>query len=212
MAFRKSLILRSTRSARLEGRMASDPAIRLFRFTALALVFALAALPVRAADLAAAVAGLGGDSFAAKEKAIVALGKTGDPHAVPILQALGDDRLRVAPDGRIVLLATVGGTARLTDAASGEELKELAPDGLERIIVNNRLRGAIEAALGALTLFSPDPAARLAAAQDVLKHPSPESAALLDKAMAAEQDGEIRTAMQRGLFAVRLFAGSKDEQ
>ena len=40
------------------------------------------------------VAGLGGDSFADKEKAIVALGKLGDPRAVPILQALGDDRLR----------------------------------------------------------------------------------------------------------------------
>ena len=50
-----------------------------------------------------------------------------------------------------------GGTTRLTDAATGEPLKDLAPDGLDRIIVNNRLRGAIEAALGGLTLFSPDP-------------------------------------------------------
>src|SRR6266851_8446196 len=184
----------------------------VFRLAALVLVLALAALPARAADLAAAVAGLGGDSFAAKEKAIVGLGKTGDPHAVPILQALGDDRLRVAPDGRIVLLATVGGTARLTDAASGEELKDIAPDSLDRIIVNNRLRGAIEAALGALTLFSPDPAARLAAAQDALRHPSADTVALLDKALAAEQDPEIRAAMQRSLFGARLFSGSKEER
>src|SRR6266851_839306 len=184
----------------------------VFRLAALVLVLALAALPARAADLAAAVAGLGGDSFAAKEKAIVGLGKTGDPHAVPILQALGDDRLRVAPDGRIVLMATVGGTARLTDAASGEELKDVAPDSLDRIIVNNRLRGEIEAALGALTLFSPDRAARLAAAQDVLKHPSPEAAPTLEKALAAEQDDEVRAAMQRSLAGARLFAGSKDEQ
>src|SRR2546423_1847532 len=53
----------------------------------LVLILALAALPARAEDLAAVVAGLGGDSFAAKEKAIVALGKTGDPRAVPILEA-----------------------------------------------------------------------------------------------------------------------------
>src|SRR5712692_4702093 len=174
----------------------------LIAVAALVLPLIAATYPARAADLAAAVAGLGGDSFAAKEKAIVALGKTGDPHAVPILQALGDDRLRVAPDGRIVVLPTVGGTARLTDAASGEELKDLAPDSLDRIIVNNRLRGAIEAALGALTLFSPDRAARLAAAQDVLRHPSAEAGALLEKALAAEQDGEIQAAMQRGLAAV----------
>ena len=78
--------------------------------------------------------------------------------------------------------------------------------------MNNRLRGAIEAALGALTLFSPDRAARLAAAQDVLKHPSSETVATLEKALAAEQDAEIRAAMQRSLAAARLFAGSRDDQ
>ena len=185
---------------------------RVLRLAALALILVLAALPARAEDLAGAVAGLGGDSFAAKEKAIVALGKLGDPRAVPILQALGDDRLRRAPDGRIVLLATAGGTTRMTDAVTGQELPSMVPDSLDRVIVNNRLRGAIEAALGALTLFSPDPAARLAAAQDVLKHPSPGTAALLEKAMAAEHDAETRAAMQRGLFAVRLFAGTSEEQ
>jgi len=220
MTRRKFLILRSPRSGRLEGRTAAAPVSRRLHLAALALLVALAALPARAedlpgdlaGDLAGVVSGLGGDGFAAKEKAIVALGKLGDPHAVPILQALSDDRLRRAPDGRIVLLATAGGTTKLIDAVSGQELPDVAPDSLDRIIVNNRLRGAIEAALGVLTLFSPDPAARLAAAQDVLKHPSPDAVALLQKAIAAEQDGEIRAAMQRSLFAVRLFAGSKDEQ
>ena len=192
----------------------------ILRLAALALILALAALPARAedlpgdlpGDLTGAVAGLGGDSFAAKEQAIVALGKLGDPRAVPILQALSDDRLRRAPDGRIVLLATAGGTTRANDAVSGQALSDLAPDSLERIIVTNRLRGAIEAALGALRLFSPDRAARLAAAQDVLRHPSAESVALLDKSMAAEQDAEIHAAMQRSLFGARLFAGSKEDR
>src|SRR5438093_1358531 len=133
----------------------------VLRLAALSLILVLAALPAMAEDLATLVPGLAGDSFAAKDKAIVALGKLGDPRAVPILQALGDDRLRRAPDGRVVLLTKAGGTTRLTDAASGEELADVAPDSLDRIIVNNRLRGSIEAALGALTLFSPDRAARL---------------------------------------------------
>src|SRR5687767_8530049 len=184
---------------------------RLFRRTALALILVLAGLPARADELAAAVAGLAGDSFAAREKAIVALGKLGDPRAVPILQALGDNRLRRAPDGSVVLLATAGGTTRMTEAASGRELGDVAPDSLERIIVNNRLRGAIEAALGELTLFSPDRTARLAAAQDALKHPSADSVRLLDKAIAAEADPEIRAAMQRSLSAARLFAGTNEE-
>ncbi|MGC2411495.1 MAG: urea ABC transporter permease subunit UrtB [Stellaceae bacterium] len=185
---------------------------RLFRFAALGLLLVLAALPARAEDLATVVPGLAGEGFASKEKAIIALGKLGDPRAVPILRAMSDDRLRQAPDGRIVLLATSGDTTQMTDAVSGEELTGIAPDSLERIIVNNRLRGAIEAVLGTLTLFSPDPAARLAAARDVLKHPSPDAAALLDKALAAEKDPEIQAAMRRSLAAVRLFAGTRDEQ
>ena len=178
----------------------------------LAMFVVLAALPARADGLAEAVAGLAAEGFAAKEKAIVALAKTGDPKAVPVLQALGDDRLRTTSDGRVVVLATAGGTTKVVDPATGEELKDLAPDSLDRVIVNNRLRGAIEAALGSLTLFSPDRAARLAAAQEVLKHPGAAAAAALEKALAAEQDPEVREAMQRGLAGARLSAGSKNEQ
>ena len=92
--------------------------------------------------------------------------------------------------------------AKLTDPISGAEVSGVAPDAAERIRVNNRLRGAIEGALGELTLFSPDPAARLAAAQDALRHPSADQAALLEKALAAEKDPEIRAAMEQSLSAV----------
>jgi len=49
----------------------------LFRVALLALVLWAAALPAWAEDMAATVAGLGGASFADKEKAVVALGKSG---------------------------------------------------------------------------------------------------------------------------------------
>jgi urea transport system permease protein len=184
---------------------------RVFRLVTLALILWAAALPASAEDLEA-VAGLGGASFADKEKAVVALGKSGDPRAVSILQALAGDRLRKAPDGRVVIVDTAGSGAKVTDAATGERLPGLAPDSLDRIIVNNRLRGTIEATLGTLTLFSPDRAARRGAAQDALRHPSAETAALLEKALMAEQDSEIRTAMQRSLAASQLFSGSKEER
>ena len=102
MAFRKFLILRSLRSGRLEGRTVADPVARLLRLIGCALILSVAALPARAEDLASVVSELAGDSFAAREKAIVALGTLGDPLAVPILEALSDDRLRRAPDGRVV--------------------------------------------------------------------------------------------------------------
>src|SRR5205085_2872206 len=185
---------------------------RSLRVIMLALLLIVAAAPARADDLAGAVAGLGGDSFAAKEKAVVALGKLGDPRALPILKALSEDRLRKAPNGRVVIIETIGGAMKISDAATGQEASGVAPDSLDRIIVNNRLRNAIEGALGALTLFSPDRGARLAAAQDALRRPSAESMALLEKALVAEQDPEIRDALQRSLSAARLMSGSKEER
>jgi len=211
MAPKTSLILRRLRSGRLGGCTASRQAPWL-RLAGLMLLLILGALPVHAEDFSVVVAGLGGASFAEKEKAVVALGKSADPRAVPILQALGGDRLRKAPDGRVVIVDAVAAGAKLTDAATGQPLPDLASDSLDRVIVNNRLRGAIEAALGALTLFSPDRTARLAAALDALRHPSADTVALLEKALAAEQDSEIRTAMQRSLSASHLFAGSKGER
>src|SRR5260370_3010442 len=98
------------------------PRLRLFRLAALALVLLCATLPARAEDLAAIVAGLGGASFADKETAIVALGKLGDPRAVPILRALGDDRLRKAPDGRIVIVAAGRETPKTSDPPTRHKL------------------------------------------------------------------------------------------
>src|SRR6202171_1150950 len=118
---------------------------RLIRLAVLVLVLLLAGLPAWAEDLGTTVAGLGGTSFADKEKAVIALGKSGDPRVVSILQALTGDRLRKAPEGRVVIVDTASVGSKVTDAATGEPLPELAPDSLDRIIVNNRLRGAIEA-------------------------------------------------------------------
>jgi urea transport system permease protein len=170
------------------------------------------AVPAVADDFAALVGGLAGGSFADKEKAVTALGTQGDPRAIPIFRALSDGRLFKTADGRVVVSETAGGTTRLRDAVTGGDIAGIEPDNLSRIIVNNRLRGAIEGALGALTLFSTDPASRLAAAQDALRHPSAAEAALLERAIATEQDPEIRTAMQQSLAAARLMSGSKEER
>jgi urea transport system permease protein len=185
---------------------------RLVRLAALALLLLAAALPARADDFANLVAQLASDNFADKEKAILDLGKLGDARAVAVLSGLANDALFKAPDGRVVLSLTAGGTSKLVDAASGGEIPDVKPDDLGRIRVNNRLRGAIETAIGELSLFSSDPAARLSAADDALKHPSQHGAALLERALAAEQDAGVKAAMQRALLGAHLVSGSKTEK
>jgi urea transport system permease protein len=184
----------------------------LLRLAAVALLLAAALSTAKADDFSALVGGLAGDSFADKEKAVKALGALGDPRTVPILRALTNGRLLKGPDGQVVISVMSGDTTRVRDAVTGEDIGGVTPDTFDRVIVNNRLRGAIEGALGALTLFSTDPAARLAAAQDALRHPSTDEAALLEKAIAAEHDPEIRAAMRQSLSAAHLVSGSKEEK
>ena len=196
----------------LADRFFSQDCTMTARLLAAMLLFAGALMgvirPAAADDFAAAVGELASASFTGKEKAVAALGRLGDGRAVPVLQALGTDQLRGLPDGRVVIVSG----ARLINAVSGEAVAGVDSSSLNRIIVNNRLRGAVEAALASLTLFNPDRTTRLNAALDALKHPSADRTVPLEKALAVEQDGEIRAAMQRSLAAVHLSAGSRDEK
>jgi len=186
--------------------------VRAARFVAILSALMAIAAAAKADDFASLVGRLAGDSFADKEKAVTALGAQGDPRAVSLLQALTGGHLLRGADGRVVVSETAGGTTRLRDAVTGEDITGTDPDSLDRIIVNNRLRRAIEGALGALSLFSTDPTARLGAARDAMKHPSAAEAVLLEKALAVEQDPEIRAAMRLSLAAARLLSGSKEQR
>ena len=135
-------------------REAKRVGVRTARLVAILSVLMAIAAPAKADDFASLVGRLAGDSFADKEKAVTALGAQEDPRAVSLLRALTAGHLLRAPDGRVVVSETAGGTTRLRDAVTGEDITGTDPDSLDRIIVNNRLRGDIEATLGALNLFS----------------------------------------------------------
>ncbi|HYM29781.1 MAG TPA: urea ABC transporter permease subunit UrtB, partial [Candidatus Cybelea sp.] len=167
---------------------------------------------VAAESVADLVTKLGSGGFDDKLTAVDALGQSGDPKVVPVLKALLDGRLFVSGDGKVVIGEADGDNLKLTDAVLGTDLGSAPSDGFDRIKVNNRLRGGIAGALSQLMLFSPDRADRLAAAQDALKHGSPELAAALRKALAGERDPEVRAAMQLGIYGAQLFSSSNTER
>jgi urea transport system permease protein len=175
----------------------------------LTIALAVATTPLAYADdFANLVSALGTDSFSEKEQAVLALGKLGDGRAVTVLTALKDGRLAKTASGHVL----IADAAKALDPLSGAEVSDVTADALDRIRVNNRLRGTIDGVLGELSLFSSDPAARLAAAQDVLRHPSPDQASLLERAIAAEKSPDIRAAMEQSLSAARLVSGTKEER
>ncbi|MBL8590606.1 MAG: urea ABC transporter permease subunit UrtB, partial [Methylobacteriaceae bacterium] len=131
----------------------------------LALVLHLAAGPAFA-QTAEQLAGFAKDSFSETEKALADLAAGGGPRALAIVEALRDGKLVASPSTQRVFVKTDAGA--ILDAANGVAVSD-APVDAAQVRLNNRLRRAVDQAIGSLTMTAPDPARRLAAAKSVMK-------------------------------------------
>ena len=170
-------------------------------------------LPAQADDTAALLSGLSGKSFKAKIAVVEKLAASGDARVVAPLTALLEGRLhKRKSDGILVIMTKLGGKRHIVDALSGAPLGEAKPRSFKKIRVNNRLRGVLRGALGALTLFAPEPAKRLSAARSMFKSAAPDSLPPLAKAYLQETEADVREALARTLAAARLRHGSSEEK
>jgi urea transport system permease protein len=162
-------------------------------------------------DRAALVAALAEGSYGDKEAAIQAIAASGDSVFVPILRAMADRRLVTREsDGRVVITEEVGRNLRLLDPLTMDELEVVGSRAVERIRVNNRLRRALDAAIGNLTLLAADPAIRANAADAVFASADPEALATLDAALERESEAWVRTKLERARAAVILQTDADD--
>lgn len=163
---------------------------------AVAAASAPAATVIADPDLKKLVDALAVGGFDETEAAIAALAASGDDRVAGILEKLGNGDLYVRKEDKAVVFAEKAGKDfKLTDLVTGADAGIVAKGAVEKIKVNNRLRRAITAAIGNLTLMSPDPAVRRAAAEQVMKAKDAAAIPALDAAIAAEQDPGIRTVM-----------------
>ena len=146
----------------------------------------------RAATFEASLAHFAADSFPETEAGISEIAASGSPNAVAVLQALASAKLFFDPASKAVFYRDDAGA--LIDATTGKAAPN-APANLTTVRVNNRLRRAIEAALGTLTLLSPDPTKRLAAAQSLINSKDATSLPALETALKSEQDTRIRSTL-----------------
>ncbi|ACE92505.1 urea ABC transporter permease protein UrtB [Rhizobium phaseoli] len=193
-------------------------AIKIFLLT-LCLMFSGLTLPMAGLraqdDVHALVDALGVGGFPEREAAIRALVASGDSHVSRILQQLSDGQLYVNSEGGPVLVH--GGTEdepTYSDPISGEAIADLDPDMMSKVKINNALRTTITTMMSQLTLLSPDRSARLAAAEGMLKDADPTNLDLLNSALSAEKDGEIRNTMEaaRAVMTLKSDAGIEDKK
>ncbi|MGV4794640.1 urea ABC transporter permease subunit UrtB [Rhizobium sp. F40D2] len=185
-------------------------------FSGLAFSGLAASSEVRAEDdIHVLIDALGVGDFPEREAAIKTLVASKNPHVSQILQQLSDGLLYVNSDGGPVLLQ--GGTddePTYSDPITGEAAADVDPDMMTKVKINNALRGVISAATSQLTLMSPDRSARLAAAQGLLKDADPANLDLLNAALAAEKDTEIKNTMEaaRAVLLLKTDASVEDKK
>ncbi|MXQ13940.1 urea ABC transporter permease subunit UrtB [Microvirga makkahensis] len=140
------------------------------------------------------------DSYADTDAAIGSVARSGNPLSLDVIEALRDERLLIG-SGQVFIRRTSG---ELINAATGQawgnQVGEMKP-----VRVNNRVRRAIEAALGGLTLLSSDAARRLEAARAVFRSRDEAALPTLEKAIAQESLPHVRDALESARAAILLI-------
>jgi urea transport system permease protein len=138
------------------------------------------------------------DSYADTEAAIGAVAGSGHGQSLSLVEALRDGRLMIAA-GQVYIRDAAG---KFVDAAIGQAVEP--PAGAKPVRVNNRVRRAIEAALGSMTLLSTDAGTRLDAARAVFRSRDAAALPALEKAIAQESDADLRNALESARAAIVL--------
>jgi urea transport system permease protein len=129
---------------------------------------------------------LAGDDPEARIEAVGRIAELANEDALKVLNALKNDILYATPDGKVFVIED----GKAFDPETGNT--GAAPDGVDGITVNNRLRGAVEGALSGFKLLSQDRSERLAAALSMQKSADPGQLPLITKALEKESDAEIK--------------------
>jgi len=168
----------------------------------------VATFGARAQGYEEALAKFAADSYNDTDAAIAGVAASGNPLAVQVIEALQDGRLLFGADKKVYMRDADG---RLRDAANGIVLPDAAPNDLNPVRLNNRLRRSIEAALGGLLLLSPDPEKRLDAAKAVFKSKEASALKTLDVAIAREGDARIKRALLEARAAILVASSDATE-
>ncbi|HLH50203.1 MAG TPA: urea ABC transporter permease subunit UrtB, partial [Roseiarcus sp.] len=175
-------------------------------FLVLLCVAFAARAPARADALDDTLARFAADKFAESEKAVGELAASNAATTQKILEALSDSRLYYDAGAHKIYFKDTSG--QLFDAKTGEKA---SASNLKKARVNNGLRSAIEAALGALTLAAADPEKRIAAAEAVFKSRDARALGHVDAALAKETDPRAAEALRQARAAILLLNPAASE-
>ena len=143
------------------------------------------------------------------ENAIKAIVSSGDERARGWLEAYGANRLsRIKDTGQVVIvLNNRGRDWEIASPLTGENLGEMSRRELDRVAINNRIRGQLEGILAMLDLNAADPDVREASAQDMMGKVDAALVEPLEAQLEAEENAAVRDRIRAALAIYRVGEG-----
>jgi urea transport system permease protein len=162
-----------------------------------------------------AVRAFQGGGYVETETFLQAIAATGDERALPLIEAVEAGQLYILDSEMRAVLAEEAETPdmmALTDPVTEEALAEVPEDTLSLVRVNNRIRRAIQAARGSLTLLSDNPRTRVQAANTVFASRDVTTVETLRDAIAQEQNPRVMKKLREAEAAIVLDEGADDAE
>jgi urea transport system permease protein len=174
-----------------------------------ALLIAVLAAPIAGAQgLNPALDRFLSDNFADTEAGITAVARSGEPRGATILEALADRRLFFSATARSVFYRDAAGAA--FDGLTGQSLAT-PPADAAMVRLNNRLRGVVQAAVGSMTLLSPEPERRRQAAIAVFRSRDATALPAVETALSRETVPGVRKVLEGARAAIQISDPAANE-
>lgn len=123
---------------------------------------------------------------------------------IAFIQALSEDAVKLVGDSHDTPVMLVDGKG--VDPVTGAAVA--VPDSAQDVMNNNRMRGALDAALASIRLLSPDATVRREALATLQGSVDESQLPLLDKAYSAEQESDLKERL--GALRAAAMLGSAD--
>ena len=143
------------------------------------------------------------------EAAINDIVSSGDERARSWLEAYGNNRLsRIKDTGQVVLvLNNRGRDWEIANPLTGENMGEMSRRELDRVAINNRIRGQLEGILAMLDLNAADPDLREASAREMMGKVDALLVEPLEARLELEERAAVRNRIEEALAIYRVREG-----
>lgn len=162
-------------------------------------------MTAQAAEFASLSQSFAKSDYAQKSRIIDELAALNDERALSLFKAAFDGNLYLKKaDQAVVIGKDSSEGVALTDVLTGQPLEVVGIRALEKVRINNTVRGKLRTVIASLQLNAKNPDLRRQSARDLIKSPQPELRALIADAYEKEESPSIKNEMAMALAMVDI--------